>query len=81
VFLTGSADVRAQRRVLDLESRGIPADFSQTLAEIQARDAQDSGRSVAPLKAAPDAIVLDTTNLDIAAVVDELARLAHGKGA
>jgi cytidylate kinase len=81
VFLTGSADVRAQRRVLDLESRGIPADFSQTLAEIQARDAQDSGRSVAPLKAAPDAIVLDTTNLDIAAVVDELARLAQGKGA
>ncbi|HET6339646.1 MAG TPA: (d)CMP kinase [Polyangiales bacterium] len=81
VFLTASADVRAQRRVHDLQSRGIPADFGQTLAEIQARDAQDSGRSVAPLKAAPDAIVLDTTNLDIAAVVDELARLALGKRA
>jgi cytidylate kinase len=81
VFLTASADIRAERRVRDLESRGIPADFGQTLAEIQARDAQDSGRSVAPLRAASDAIVLDTTNLDIPAVVDELARLALGKGA
>lgn len=81
VFLTGSADVRAERRVRDLQSRGIQADFGQTLAEIQARDAQDSGRSVAPLRAAQDAIVLDTTNLDIAAVVDELARLALAKGA
>jgi len=61
--------------------RGIPTDFGRTLAEIQARDAQDSGRSVAPLRAAADAIVLDTTNLDIASVVDELAQLARGKGA
>jgi cytidylate kinase len=81
VFLTANADIRAQRRVLDLNSRGIPADFGQTLAEIQARDAQDSGRSVAPLRAAPDAIVLDTTKMDITAVVDELARLVLGKGA
>jgi cytidylate kinase len=81
VFLTASPDVRAERRVLDLQSRGIQADFGQTLAEIQARDAQDSGRSVAPLRAAPDAIVLDTTKMDITAVVDELARLAVGKGA
>jgi cytidylate kinase len=81
VFLTAVADVRANRRVLDLAGRGIPADFGQTLAEIKARDAQDSARPVAPLKAADDAIVLDTTNLDIAAVVDELARLAVGKGA
>jgi cytidylate kinase len=81
VFLTAGAEIRAERRVRDLESRGIPADLGQTLAEIQARDAQDSGRSVAPLRAAPDAIVLDTTNLDITAVVDELARLAVEKGA
>ena len=81
IFLTASAEVRAHRRVKDLASRGIRADLGQTLAEIQARDAQDSGRSVAPLRAAPDAIVLDTTNLDMDAVVDELARLAQAKGA
>lgn len=81
IFLTAGADVRAERRVRDLATRGIQADLGQTLAEIQARDAQDSGRPVAPLRAADDAIVLDTTNLDIAAVVDELARLARGKGA
>jgi cytidylate kinase len=81
VFLTASADVRADRRVRDLQSRGIQADRGQTLAEIQARDAQDSARPVAPLRAADDAIVLDTTNLDIPAVVDQLARVVREKGA
>jgi cytidylate kinase len=81
IFLTAGANVRAERRVRDLHSRGIQADLGQTLAEIQARDAQDSGRPVAPLRAADDAIILDTTELDIGAVVDELARLARAKGA
>jgi cytidylate kinase len=81
VFLTAAAEVRAQRRVDDLEARGLQADFGQTLAEIRARDAQDSGRAVAPLRPADDAITLDTTNLDIDAVVDRLAELARAKGA
>jgi cytidylate kinase len=81
IFLTAGAEIRARRRVKDLESRGIPANFSQTLAEIQARDAQDAGRSVAPLRAAEDAVILDTTELDIPAVVEEMARLAEAKGA
>jgi CMP/dCMP kinase len=81
VFLTASAEVRARRRVKDLASRGITADLGQTLAEIRARDAQDSERPVAPLRAADDAIVLDTTDLDMPAVVEELARLAREKGA
>jgi cytidylate kinase len=81
IFLTAAAEVRAQRRVHDLTQRGLPADFDQTLAEIRARDAQDSGRSVAPLRAADDAITLDTTDLDIDAVVDRLAELARAKGA
>jgi cytidylate kinase len=81
VFLTAAAEVRAQRRVHDLASRGLQADFGQTLAEIRARDAQDSGRAVAPLRPADDAITLDTTNLDIDAVVDRLAELARAKGA
>ena len=81
VFLTASPEVRAGRRVKDLATRGITADLGQTLAEIRARDAQDSERPVAPLKAAADAIVLDTTDLDMPAVVEELARLARAKGA
>ncbi|HEY2736330.1 MAG TPA: (d)CMP kinase [Polyangiales bacterium] len=81
IFLTAAAETRAARRVLDLEERGLPASFSQTLAEIQARDAQDSQRPVAPLKPADDAITLDTTDLDIDAVVARLAELARAKGA
>lgn len=81
IFLTAGPEVRARRRVRDLESRGIQADFGQTLSEIKARDAQDAGRSVAPLRAAEDAIILDTTDLDITAVVEEMARIAEAKGA
>jgi cytidylate kinase len=81
IFLTAAAEIRAARRVLDLEQRGLPANFAQTLAEIQARDAQDSERAVAPLRPADDAITLDTTDLDIDAVVARLAELARAKGA
>jgi cytidylate kinase len=81
IFLTAAAEIRAARRVLDLEQRGLPTNFAQTLAEIQARDAQDSGRAVAPLRPADDAITLDTTDLDIDAVVARLAELARAKGA
>jgi cytidylate kinase len=81
VFLTAAAEVRARRRVDDLAQRGLQADFGQTLAEIQARDAQDSGRAVAPLRPATDAITLDTTNLDIDRVVERLVELARAKGA
>jgi cytidylate kinase len=81
IYLTAAAETRAARRVLDLKQRGLPANFGQTLAEIQARDAQDSQRPVAPLKPADDAITLDTTDLDIDAVVARLAELARAKGA
>jgi CMP/dCMP kinase len=81
VFLTAAAEIRAARRVQDLAERGITADLGQTLAEIQQRDAQDSGRAVAPLRAAVDAVTLDTTQLDIDAVVGQLAELVREKGA
>jgi cytidylate kinase len=81
VFLTAGAEARARRRVEDLANRGIQADFGQTLAEIQARDAQDSTRPVAPLRAADDAIIVDTTGLDIEAVVERLASIALAKTA
>ena len=64
LFVTASPAERARRRFLELRARGIAADPAQVAAEMQARDAQDAGRSVAPLAPASDAMVLDTTGLD-----------------
>ncbi len=69
IFVTASPETRAQRRALELKSRGEPVDYAETLADIRKRDERDSGRSSAPLKAAADAHVLDTTDLDIEAAV------------
>jgi cytidylate kinase len=81
VFLTASPQTRAARRVDDLAGRGIRADFDATLREVQARDAQDSGRVVAPLKPAPDSVVVDTTGLTIEQVVEQLLVIARAAGA
>jgi cytidylate kinase len=81
VFLTASPESRATRRVSDLAERGIMADFGQTLADIQLRDERDANRPVSPLRAASDAVTLDTTHLDVDSVVEQLAGLARSKGA
>jgi len=81
VFLTASPESRATRRVSDLAERGIIADFGQTLADIQLRDERDANRPVSPLRAASDAVTLDTTHLDVDSVVEQLAELARSKGA
>ena len=65
VFLTASAEQRARRRHKQLISKGISATLSSLCADLQARDARDSSRSVAPLKAAQDARLLDNSNLTI----------------
>ncbi|MEI6600644.1 MAG: bifunctional 3-phosphoshikimate 1-carboxyvinyltransferase/cytidylate kinase [Comamonadaceae bacterium] len=65
VFLTASAEQRAQRRHKQLISKGISATLASLCADLQARDARDSSRSVAPLKAAQDARLLDNSNLTI----------------
>jgi cytidylate kinase len=57
--------VRARRRALELEQEGHRVDEAEVLADIQRRDERDSKRAVAPLKAAPEAHLLDTTHLDI----------------
>jgi cytidylate kinase len=68
IFLTASAAERARRRVAELSS-AEPADEAAILADIERRDARDRTRAVAPLKAAADAHLLDTTHLDIDAAV------------
>ena len=64
VFLTASPEARARRRALELEQRGTPQTFDRVLEEIRRRDHNDSNRSVAPLRQAEDAVVLDTTDLN-----------------
>jgi cytidylate kinase len=63
-FLDASVEERAQRRFLQLERMGKPADLDELREQIAKRDAQDRNRPVAPLKPADDAIVIDTTELD-----------------
>ena len=66
IFLTASAEIRARRRLLELEQRGQSADFQTILHDIQQRDEQDRTRAVAPLRQAEDAVLLDTSGLDLA---------------
>lgn len=78
LFVTASPEERARRRLLELRGRGIAADPGQVLAGIAARDAQDASRPVAPLRPAPDAVVLDTTDLDPdAAFAAALSMIEH----
>jgi cytidylate kinase len=64
IFVTASAEARAQRRVKELRDRGVPAIYERVLQDMKDRDARDSQRRTAPLTAAADAFVLDTTDLD-----------------
>jgi len=79
IFLTASAEVRAKRRTDEMIAKGQKADYAQTLKEIQQRDYQDSHREIAPLKQAKDAVLLDTSNLDIDGVVGEMKRIVGEK--
>lgn len=65
LYLTASAEVRARRRLAEIEARGGRADFEQILADIKRRDQRDMGREDSPLRPAPDAHLLDTSEMDI----------------
>lgn len=79
VFLRAAPEERARRRTEELRERGQPADYERTLAEIRQRDGQDEGRAVAPLRAADDAVTLDTTELTLDQVVDRLESLVRAR--
>ncbi len=66
IFVTASAEVRAQRRYDELKAKGMPADFDDILKNVQERDYIDSHREVSPLRKADDAIELDNSNMTIA---------------
>ena len=65
VFVTASAEVRAQRRYDELKEKGMPADFNDILKNVQERDYIDSHREISPLRKAPDAIELDNSHMTI----------------
>jgi cytidylate kinase len=68
-FLKASPEVRGQRRFLELQSKGVDVDLARTIAEVEARDTADISRSTSPLMQAEDAILIDTTEMDISQVL------------
>ncbi len=64
IFLTASAEARAERRMKELAAKGVEADFEEVLRDIRYRDEQDSNRAAAPLKPAEDSVLVDTTEID-----------------
>ena len=75
IFLTASAEERANRRYNELIARGTPVEYEALLREIVQRDYNDSHRAIAPLKPAPDAVILDSSDMSFEEVVAEIVRL------
>ena len=80
LYLTASAEIRAERRVKQLKNQGIDANIAQITQDIKERDERDTGRKTAPLKPADDAIIIDTSNLDIQEVCQKAESLLWEKG-
>lgn len=80
VFLTASSEARASRRHRQLAAAGDAAAEADTLAEIERRDARDSGRAASPLAQAPDAVVVDSTTRTVDEVVGEVLAVAARRG-
>ena len=72
IFLDASAEERANRRLKQLQEKGFDVNFDRLLVEIQERDDRDRNRAVAPLRPAPDALVVDSTAMDIDTVVETI---------
>ena len=81
LFVKATPMIRAQRRHAELKGRGSNASFDQVLGDLRARDERDSTRSQAPLKAAEDAVVLDTSFLSIDAAVERAIRIVDAAAA
>ncbi len=78
IYVTATPEERARRRHLEHQARGETATYSDLLADIRSRDARDSGRAIAPLAKARDAVHLDTTNLDADAVFKAAMKIVEG---
>lgn len=79
VFLTASAEERARRRWLELQKRGTETSYDEVLRDMKYRDEQDSTRAAAPLKAAEDAVLIDSSDLTFEESVEAVAKLVRAK--
>ena len=75
IYLTASSEVRAKRRVLELEAKGEHPDFDEIKKDIEDRDNRDMTREISPLKQADDAILVDTSDMSIEEVVEKISSL------
>ena len=78
-FITASPEVRAERRYKEFLQKGIAADYNEVLADVKARDARDSNRAAAPMKPAADAIIFDTSKLNIQEVTKKACEVIDEK--
>lgn len=79
IFLTAQPEIRAQRRLKELLEKNVGTSYEDVLRDIQYRDKNDSERSAAPLKAAPDAVFLDTTDKDLEECLNMICNLAEDR--
>ena len=79
IYLTASPEIRARRRCLELEQRGTPQPYEQVLKELRQRDWDEMHREVAPLRVAPDAVTVDTSELDFDGSRQALLRIIREK--
>lgn len=80
IFLTADPKIRAQRRWKELIDKGVQVDLSEVEKDMLSRDAQDSGRKIAPTKQAVDAVLIDSGNLTIEESLDQVLALLKEKG-
>lgn len=79
IFLTASAEERARRRYAEMQQKGMSAVYEDVLRDLRARDQQDMNREVDPLRAAEDAVTVDSTSLNFDEVVAEILRITAEK--
>lgn len=72
IYLTANAQARAQRRVKQLKEQGEPADYEEILSSIISRDERDSNRACSPLRPAPDAVIIDTSEMTLNEVIEKV---------
>lgn len=79
IYLTATAEERTRRRMAEYAAKGIPTDFDTLLQEVNLRDEKDKNRTVAPLRQAEDAVLLDSTHLDAQGVLEAIERIVEEK--
>jgi cytidylate kinase len=79
IFVTASPEKRAERRLQELQQRGVSAAYGDVLADIHARDRRDSSRATAPLTAAPDAVILDTSGLNAEEAIQKAIAIVESR--